>query len=246
MNTLRLILYIPRLAWYVLRVVLFRAYLLLFFVARPAGPVLAPVLIGLALILSWPFAGPLIHTVLAPWLDPLLVWAGRQPPGDGLRDLIELFAPLRTELATGLLVTALYWPLSWLQWVLLFILPAFPFPRRPLPPLWVWIPPKHRIERVMARITVPKHPLRYWDGDHAALARRLRPELQALLTPQPDLLPSPALELSVAPQEIVGAGEETPERPAVQREPAKKVVARPGAKRRPSAPWVPPAPHAAE
>ena len=249
MNLIRMILYLPRLAWYVLRLLLFRAYLLLFFIARPAGPVLLPVLLGLVLLVSWPLSGPVLHSALDPVLAPLLAWAADRPREDGLRQLVELFAPLRTELITTLLIVALYWPLSWLQWMLWYILPAFPFPRRPMPPLWMWMPPKHRIERVNAHISVPKMPLRYWDGDLSALAERLRPELRDLLEapPVPASLPGPDKrpEVALAPQGASGAGEAAPE-PTSPSEAPQKAGKAPPRRARPSAPPLPPLVQAAE
>ncbi len=194
MNIIRLCWYLVRLALFLVRIVVFRSYQLLFFLARPGGPFMALCLVCAGLYASWHWSGPALAAFLAPLWEPVLAWSAARPAGDGLRDLVELIAPVRIELSIGTGLVLLYWPLGWLQWMLWYVLPAFPVPRRPIRPMFLWLPGKHRIEQATCRIEVPKLPLRFWDGDQGRLERYLSPQVRILLDrPLDALLPAPAL-----------------------------------------------------
>lgn len=233
MNSIRLGFFLLRYALFIIFSLLFRAYLLLFFIARPAGPFLLLAMTTMALLLSWPLMGPALAQLFDPFVVPWLQWAQRRPHNDGLRQFIELLAPIRTEGITILLLFGGYKLLTWLQWALLYILPAFPFPRRPMRPLLLWQPRPHRIERADCHLTVPRLPLRYWDGEMAALTSALKPELQALMeSPAPADAPEPSERQPVKPV-------------AKAKQPDTKPTAPKAPRARPVAPPLPPR-HAAE
>lgn len=185
MNVLHLFIYTVRLVLFLLRSVLFRCYLLLIFFAKDAAPLLTMLVMAVGLWLSW--------SVSAPWLDgQYALWIAPERSTEPW----ELFA------AVGVGGFALYVLLGWIQRLLRFVLAAFPFPRRPLPPVLHWMPPKHHIRPVTCRIDVPRLPLRFWDGNLPSLTQRLRPELRAILEPPIEgVAGPPMLPKTAAPDE---------------------------------------------
>ena len=163
MQLLRLIFYALRLSLFLTLAALFRVYLVLIFLSKPAAPVLLAAAVGGGL---W-------------WLPELTAigWS-RTPPA------WQQIVPPEAQpwLAIVLAMFATWFSLNILSRLLRPTLGAFPMPSRPLPPLWPRRPREHVIRTVKSRSAVPRLPLRYWGGDVKALERRLAPELQALLS----------------------------------------------------------------
>lgn len=167
MNALHWAVYLVRLAFYMALSLLFRLYLLAVFLAKQAAPVLIITMAAIALFLGQDTAAPVLRRAFQPLFQAL----------EFNENDIYVTLPLFTVAALLLA----YIPLKILSGILRFLLSAFPFPQRPLPPLRRWDPPKHRIQRVACYLAVPRLPLRYWDGNTAKLSARLPERLQALL-----------------------------------------------------------------
>lgn len=239
--------FLLRYAFYQLRLMLFRIFLLLVFFARPAAPAVTLLGLLLALFLGWKSAEPTLRLLVSRWIDPWLGWLARQGPlfSDGL----DLIAPFRLELTLGCGLLLLYVGLKLFGNLLWFLLSPLPFPERPLPPVWFRGPRRHRIRAVRCRIATPRLKRRYWRGDVAALEQYLKPELRALLEapPVPASLPAPETrpKKAITPQENSGAREDGPAPAAPLHTPQK--VRKPSPHRsRPAAPPLPPAIQAAE
>jgi hypothetical protein len=245
MLLLRLVFFLLRYLIYRLLLLLFRLYQLCFFCARPAAPLLSILLPGAALFLFWPLFGPSLEPLADHLLAPLAVWASQQRAEDGLRQLVELLWPYRLPLLGVLWASGQYVLMSWLQWLLAFLLPAFPYPRRPLPPVWRYRPPAHRIEHVDCRQAAPSLPLRWWDGSHGPLIRQLRPELRLLLAtplalPPPNAITTQLLQAAASEADTAGQGVQPTALPELAPLPLEETAAQPSRAKAPRRP--PPAP----
>ncbi|WP_094037788.1 hypothetical protein [Antarctobacter heliothermus] len=127
----------------------------------------------------------------------------------------------------------------------MFLLPAFPYPQRPVPPIWPVRARRHVIERLDCSIEVERLPLRYWGGDLKPLIRRLAPHLRQIIEVQGEtrretsvFAPGMLKEASRAP-EPVEAEQDTPVRnsepPVVPQRSDKPKAKAPVKRRSPSA-----------
>lgn len=173
MNLLFWIIYLLRLPWYVMTLLLFRLYLLLIFLTRDAAPWLATTAYGLGAWWGRAWLAPLAESQHAAWRSGQGGELGRQ-----LAQLIEADPYLAMTAASGLMLLL---TLRWLKSPLRHVLIALPIPERPLPPLRHWSPPRHRLNAYHVSYAMPPLPLRYFDGRIDTLARRLDPRVRDLI-----------------------------------------------------------------
>tara|TARA_R110000737_G_scaffold333449_1_gene351123 strand:- start:2415 stop:2993 length:579 start_codon:yes stop_codon:yes gene_type:complete len=173
MNLIHWLIFLIRLALYLVLSQLFRLYLVAVFITKPATPLLLLLLIGGVGALTWEMIAPWLSW----WLAPVAPWLGLSVTD------AELLLPL-----VGLLLLFLcHIPLKWVSIILRFVLSAFPFPPRPLPPVRYRHVPKHRIRRVSCHLAVKGFPRRVTGKEQQAMYKGLPEPLQSLMKPTDEI-----------------------------------------------------------
>lgn len=171
--------YLVRLALFPPRFAFYSIHGFLIFLSKPGARILVPA--GAALVI-WYAWEPLSRAID----PPVRAFLPLVRPMFGTELYFELY-PHRVELAIALGFATFIVLVIIVSEALRPILGALPAPRRPLLPNPPFKPPRRHIPRVPVRVAVRPLPKGGIDGNWKAVARRMPPEIKALLehAPQP-------------------------------------------------------------
>ncbi|MGC1494735.1 MAG: hypothetical protein WA790_02930 [Sulfitobacter sp.] len=168
---------------YEIRLFLFRAYLFVMFAMRMGGAIVISIAAG-GIFLA-------LERMETNLLSSAPTWAFL--PAQRFRDEVLALDVVTSMydanheygylIVTAILTVALFVAIRVATKSIAPVIFAFPMPRRPLPPELRWIPPEHKIEAVKATIAAPKRRVVGRRGDWEQVVKRLKPEIQGLLTP---------------------------------------------------------------
>lgn len=180
-NKLFKILYAVQWVLYLMRITLYRLYLLGTFLMARGAAILLAVCIGGGF-----YALKTLETGFLSGLPPLAIahLASLRDTMWGLPFIRDMYDPVmyfNYEIVAALMGFWIFLVMRISTKILAPIFFAFPMPRRPLPPVLRWEPPEHTIPAVRAKIVTPQHLPGVWDGDFSRITAQLSPPLQAIM-----------------------------------------------------------------